>query len=56
MTIIDVTDKAHPYQISRTPYSGSGYTHQGWLTADQKTKVQSCLDSSGRRMGAGREF
>ena len=26
------------------------------LTADQKTKVQSCLDSSGRRMGAGREF
>ena len=26
------------------------------LTADQKTKVQSCLDSSGQRMGAGREF
>ena len=28
------------------------------LTADQKTKVQSCLDSSGRRMGArmGSEF
>jgi choice-of-anchor B domain-containing protein len=39
VTIIDVTDKTHPRQISRTPYSGSGYTHQGWLTADQRTLV-----------------
>jgi choice-of-anchor B domain-containing protein len=39
VTIIDVTDKAHPRQISRTPYAGSGYTHQGWLTADQKWLV-----------------
>lgn len=39
LTIIDVTDKAHPHQISRTPYSGSGYTHQGWLTPDQSQLV-----------------
>jgi choice-of-anchor B domain-containing protein len=34
LTIVDVTDKSNPQQISRTGYSGSGYTHQGWLTAD----------------------
>jgi choice-of-anchor B domain-containing protein len=39
VTIIDVTNKANPVQLSRTPYSGSGYTHQGWLTGDQKTLV-----------------
>lgn len=34
LTIVDVTDKANPVQVSRTPYDGSGYTHQGWLTED----------------------
>src|SRR5215210_6769940 len=34
LTIVDVTDKAAPVQLSRTPYAGSGYTHQGWLTGD----------------------
>ena len=35
LTVVDVTDKAAPAQLSRTPYAGSGYTHQGWLTGDQ---------------------
>ncbi|HEU4597064.1 MAG TPA: choice-of-anchor B family protein [Pyrinomonadaceae bacterium] len=34
LTIVDVTDKAHPVQLSRTGYAGRGYTHQGWLTED----------------------
>lgn len=35
LTIVDVTNKANPLQLSRTGYTGSGYTHQGWLTEDQ---------------------
>lgn len=35
LTIVDVTNKATPVQLSRTPYSGSAYTHQGWLNPDQ---------------------
>jgi choice-of-anchor B domain-containing protein len=41
LTVVDVTDKAAPRQLSRTPYDGStdgtfrNYAHQGWLTADQ---------------------
>ncbi len=34
LTIVDVTDKAAPMQLSRTSYPGDGYTHQGWLTPD----------------------
>jgi hypothetical protein len=36
ITIIDVTDKSNPVMISKTGYTGQQYTHQGWLTADQK--------------------
>lgn len=36
VTIVDVTNKSNPIQLSRTGYSGSAYTHQGWLTEDQK--------------------
>ena len=36
MTIVDVTDKLEPVQLSRTGYGGSAYTHQGWLTEDQR--------------------
>ncbi len=36
VTIVDVTDKSNPVQLSRTPYIDSGYTHQGWLTEDQR--------------------
>ena len=32
LTIVDVSDKNTPVQLSRTPYAGSSYTHQGWLT------------------------
>jgi len=31
LTIVDVTTKSNPLTISRTPYAGSQYTHQGWL-------------------------
>ena len=34
VTIVDVTDKANPVQLSRTTYPQASYTHQGWLTAD----------------------
>jgi choice-of-anchor B domain-containing protein len=36
LTIVDVTDKSDPVQISRTGYDTAGYTHQGWLTEDQR--------------------
>jgi choice-of-anchor B domain-containing protein len=36
VTIVDVTNKATPVQIFRFTYSGTGYTHQGWLTEDQR--------------------
>ena len=34
LTIVDVTNKAAPAMLSRTGYSGSQFTHQGWLTED----------------------
>jgi choice-of-anchor B domain-containing protein len=34
LTIYDVTDKSSPDIIFRLGYSGSVYTHQGWLNAD----------------------
>jgi choice-of-anchor B domain-containing protein len=34
LTIVDVTNKSTPVMLSRTTYAGSGYTHQGWITAD----------------------
>jgi hypothetical protein len=36
LTIVDVTNKAAPSQVSRTGYSGVGYTHQGWLLDGQR--------------------
>ncbi|MEM9991113.1 MAG: choice-of-anchor B family protein [Bacteroidota bacterium] len=35
-TIVDVTDKTDIQLISKTPYTGSQYTHQGWVTDDHK--------------------
>jgi len=35
LTIVNVTNKGAPVQLSRTPYPGSAYTHQGWLNPDQ---------------------
>jgi len=36
LSIADVTDKAHPVALSRAPYPNVGYSHQGWLTDDQR--------------------
>ncbi|GAB4201994.1 MAG: hypothetical protein Tsb002_38700 [Wenzhouxiangellaceae bacterium] len=34
LTIVDVSDKQNPVQISRAQYGDTEYTHQGWLTED----------------------
>ncbi|HSE07340.1 MAG TPA: choice-of-anchor B family protein [Nocardioidaceae bacterium] len=34
LTIVDVTDKDQPVQLSRVGYDGAHYSHQGWLTED----------------------
>lgn len=36
LTIVDVTERSSPRQLSRTPYKGATYTHQGWLTGDDQ--------------------
>jgi len=36
VTVVDVTVKNNPTLISKTEYVGRRYTHQGWLTADQR--------------------
>jgi len=35
LTIVDVTNKNDPKMIGKAGYSGSMYTHQGWITEDQ---------------------
>ncbi|KXX80389.1 hypothetical protein MMYC01_203281 [Madurella mycetomatis] len=37
LTIMDVTDKSKPVIVSKTPYVGFAYTHQGWLVDDTMT-------------------
>jgi len=36
LTVWDVSDKTSPVMLSRKTYSGRGYTHQGWFTADHR--------------------
>jgi choice-of-anchor B domain-containing protein len=36
LTIVDASDKLEQVEVSRTGYGGSAYTHQGWLTEDQR--------------------
>ena len=36
LTIWDTTTKSSPVQLSRTTYSGRGFTHQGWFTEDHR--------------------
>lgn len=36
LSIVDVTDKAKPVAIANYEYAGDGYSHQGWLTPDQR--------------------
>ena len=35
--IVDVSNKSNPTRITQLPYSGSGYSHQGWLSEDHTT-------------------
>ncbi|MFK7799992.1 MAG: choice-of-anchor B family protein [Anaerolineae bacterium] len=48
ITIVDVTDRANPVQISRTGYPQSAYTHQGWLTADHEILLADDEGDEGR--------
>jgi len=36
VVFVDVTDKKNPVKISTFTYSNGGYTHQAWLTEDQR--------------------
>merc|ERR1719346_371562 len=36
ITIVDVTNAASTRQLSRTPYGGSRYTHQGWFDEEHR--------------------
>ncbi len=36
VSIVDVTDPANPVGIANVDYPGDGYSHQGWLTTDQR--------------------
>lgn len=36
VVVVDVTDKNNPILLSTFTYSNTAYTHQGWLTEDQK--------------------
>ena len=36
LSIADVTDPANPVALSRASYPNLGFTHQGWLTDDQR--------------------
>ncbi|HEX6185565.1 MAG TPA: choice-of-anchor B family protein, partial [Pyrinomonadaceae bacterium] len=57
VTIVDVTNKAAPVQLSRTPYEGSGYTHQGWLTGDQaRFLLDDELDETGQGLAKNRTY
>ena len=51
VTIVDVTDKSAPVMVSRAPYFGSAYTHQGWLTEDHAHFLLD--DELDERRGAG---
>ncbi|NNJ88398.1 MAG: choice-of-anchor B family protein, partial [Eudoraea sp.] len=36
VTIVDITDKQNPANITGIQYGNLGYTHQGWFTEDQR--------------------
>src|SRR5690606_36290349 len=36
LSIADVTDKSNPQALSRASYPSVAYSHQGWLTEDQR--------------------
>jgi len=52
LTIVDVEDKAHPRELSRTAIAGTAYVHQGWLTEDHRyALIDDELDE--QRFGGG---
>ncbi len=50
LTIVDVTSKVAPSQISKTDYSGRDYTHQSWATDDHAWLLQ---DDEGDELSSG---
>lgn len=50
LTIVDVTQKSSPVQLSRVGYSNSQYVHQGWLTPDHRYAISN--DELDERRGA----
>jgi choice-of-anchor B domain-containing protein len=57
LTVVDVTDKSAPAQLSRTTYAGRGYTHQGWLTGDQtRFLLDDELDEQNLHLAKNRTF
>jgi choice-of-anchor B domain-containing protein len=36
VSIVDVSDKSNPTPLARMEYANDGYSHQGWLTSDQR--------------------
>jgi choice-of-anchor B domain-containing protein len=38
-SVVDVTDKAAPKELSRLAYDGGVYSHEGWFTQDHKTML-----------------
>jgi choice-of-anchor B domain-containing protein len=48
LTIVDVTNKSAPVELSSTTYAGSAFIHQGWLTEDHRYfVVDDELDETG---------
>lgn len=39
LTIVDVSTKANPITLSKTPYEGARFTHQGWLANKEMTHI-----------------
>ena len=57
LTIVDVTNKSAPLQLSRTTYAGVGYTHQGWLTGDQRSfLINDELDEQQQHLAKNRTY
>jgi choice-of-anchor B domain-containing protein len=51
LTVVDASDKHAVRQLSRTAYDSSAYTHQGWLTDDQRHFL---VDDEGDERAFGR--
>lgn len=52
LTIVDITERSSPKQLSRTTYNGASYTHQGWL-ADEEMRYLLLDDELDEQQSAG---